>query len=53
MSYDYDEEAAYDRWKQQMHEEVMHAMLTGEWLHHGENPPPEDDDPEPDEEADA
>ncbi len=57
MNYDYDAEAAYDRWLEWKLAQQRHATATGEWLHLGEDDPPEDDEPtdepEPDEEADA
>jgi hypothetical protein len=49
---DYDYEAAHDRWLDWKLAEKRHAAATGEWLHLGENDPPEDDEPT-DEEADA
>lgn len=41
---DEEDGAAYDRWQAWRHQEILHAMRTGEWLHLGEDDPPIDDD---------
>jgi len=53
FNYDYDYEAAQDRWLAWKRAEERRAMMTGELLHFGEDPPEDDDATDDDEEADA
>jgi hypothetical protein len=56
FNYDYDYEAAQDRWLAWKRAEERRAMMTGELLHFGENPPEDEDatdDATDDEEADV